>query len=340
MRIDKLFAVEALAKLCSLSSIANMQLRKLEGAVTCFLFHRVCADRHMGVTLPIFKSVIESIIRRFDVLSIDEACDYLAHGGRSKRYAVITFDDGYLDNYTLALPVLREYSVPATLFVCTGFIDSGYSNWDALDSALLARKDSVLDLRECGLGSHQFAQPEQRRAVLAHLHGALKNMAHEKMEMIVNRLTGGACPHLARTMMNWDELGEFSRTQRMTIGAHTITHPNLTSVAQDVMREEIRLSKILLEERLSMPVRHFAYPSGISSGAVADAVRAAGFTSASSVEEGVNFPGCDMFAIKRRSVMQEGCVGGRGGYSDAVFFFSASGSRPAVRKFFRKMGWV
>jgi len=54
-----------------------------------------------------------------------------------------TFDYGYLDNYTLALPVLQRHAIPATLFVCTNVIDSGCSNWDALDSVLFDRQEKT-----------------------------------------------------------------------------------------------------------------------------------------------------------------------------------------------------
>jgi len=265
-------------------------------------------------------------------VSLDEAVEYLTRGGPRQRYAVITFDDGYLDNYTLALPVLQRYAVPATLFVCTGFIETGYSNWDALDAALLSCQDKVLDLRAYGLGMYPFEGLDQRKEVLARLHGLLKMMPHEAMVKVVGNLGEGMPPGHPRTMMNWQELANFASAPGMTIGAHTLTHPNLTRLPQHVMRGEIQQSKEILSERLGTAVRHFAYPSGLSSELVEREAQGGGFVSACSVEDGFNVPGCNLFSLRRRCIIQDACEGNDGAYSDMMFSFFASGVRQRISK--------
>lgn len=342
MRFSKLAAVQSFALFCSVSGITDTYFCKQDDSVSVFLFHRICNDESMGVTLPVFEGVIKNILNIYNVISIDAACEYLLYEKSrdvKKRYAVITFDDGYLDNYTRALPVLKKYELPATLFACTGFIDSGYSNWELLDAALLRRKESVLDLSCFGLGLHSFLTDIERRATVAQVHKLLKVMPQKDMESLMARIVEDSPAGSARerSMMNWDELRDFAGTPGMTIGAHTVTHPNLVRISESALREELNLSKKVLEDRLAVPIRHFAYPSGIASASVERAVHEAGFVSASLVEDGINRKGCDLFKLLRRSVIQDCCIGSDGNYSDEVFSMFASGFRKVIGTMWRNV---
>jgi len=342
MQFNKLMAVQAFARLCGVCGITDTYFRKQDDSVSIFLFHRICDDESMGVTLPVFKGVMEYIRNSYTVIGIDEAYEYLIDKKlckNQKRYAIITFDDGYLDNYTQALPVLREYKLPATLFACTGFIDSGYSNWEQLDAALLRRKESILDLSCFCLGCHSFTTDVERRATVTQVHKLLKVMPQKDMDSLMARIIEDSPAGSARgrSMMNWDELRDFAGTPGMTIGAHTVTHPNLVRISESALREELNVSKKVLEDRLDVPIRHFAYPSGIASASVERAVREAGFVSASLVEDGINRKGCDLFKLLRRSVIQDCCIGSDGNYSDEVFSMFASGFRQVVGTMWRNL---
>jgi hypothetical protein len=107
--------------------------------------------------------------------------------------------------------------------------------------------------------------------------------------------------NLPTTMLAWDEIRQMSK-QGVCFGAHTVTHPVLATLPVERLREEILGSKTIVENRLQLPVRHFAYPFGKKTDFGSDAkqvVQAAGFETAVTTISGVNDPAQDRFELKR-----------------------------------------
>jgi peptidoglycan/xylan/chitin deacetylase (PgdA/CDA1 family) len=103
-------------------------------------------------------------------------------------------------------------------------------------------------------------------------------------------------------VLDWDVIGELDREGTLRFEAHSLTHPNLLALDEHVARHEIEGSKIALEARLERPVEAFAYPSGLFGGRERRLVREAGFRFAVSCEPGVNGPGTDRLALRRRQI--------------------------------------
>jgi peptidoglycan/xylan/chitin deacetylase (PgdA/CDA1 family) len=165
------------------------------------------------------------------------------NGKLPEKPVIITFDDGYMDNYENAFPVLKEYSFPAAIFMVSGLV--GRSN--------------------------------------------LWNVAEGYPE---------------RPLIGWREAEEMMKGG-VTIGSHTINHPWLTQLFSEEAKREIGESKKSLEDRLGMPINHFAYPYGDLNQPIVDIVKDAGYVTACSVRAGFNKKDTDPFILKRIGIYGE-----------------------------------
>lgn len=248
------------------------------GLATCLMYHRVCPDRSasgdtvrrfapnrdLSVTLSAFDQQMAFVARHFNCLSLPEAVEGLLTGKLPARSLIVTFDDGYLDNLTLALPILRRHAVPATIYIATGMIDRlGLPWWYELEE-LIAISEEV-SLRWQG----QDLQLSTRNAVskqqaFKRLNLLLKQMDPIEQASFMGLLREGSiqCRRLEAQLMSRDQVIELASDPLITIGAHTHNHLSLQSLTPERLRYEIVRSKSLLEAWLRQPIEHLAYPFG------------------------------------------------------------------------------
>jgi len=250
-----------------------------------------------------FRWQMELLARCFRVMPLSEALRAVAAGRVPERAVCITFDDGYRSVHELALPVLREFKLPATVFVTSGYIGQG-SMWnDRIIDAVQALPPGRLDLEDAGLGSYVLHGPGQRKEALELLIERCKYLPPAARDALVERLArmaGDALPH--DPMLTRDMILDLNRNG-VEIGAHTVSHPILTSLDDDSARREIVGGKQELEAILGKPVRLFAYPNG-KVGKDYDArhvamVREAGFDAAFTTAAGAVGRGQDLFQLPR-----------------------------------------
>jgi peptidoglycan/xylan/chitin deacetylase (PgdA/CDA1 family) len=228
---------------------------------------------------------------------MDEVHQRLIERKFSRRFACFTFDDGYRDNRDFALPVMREFDAPFTLYVASDFAEgSGRLWWIALEM-VIARASSI----EVKIGEVptrlDTGTPAAKQAAFDCLHDWLRSLPgdHE-----IQREIGALCARhgvdeaaICRGLcMSWDELSVFAADPLVTIGAHSITHSNLAKEREEIAGQEISLSRARIEDALQRPVLHFAYPYGdrIAAGAREFALaRAAGFKTAVATRPGMVF---------------------------------------------------
>jgi peptidoglycan/xylan/chitin deacetylase (PgdA/CDA1 family) len=182
----------------------------------------------------------------------------------------ITFDDGYLDNYNLAYPILKKYGAPATIYLTTGLIGTQERTWpDQIEYALLTTGRDRVDLPslEGGRTIPIRTSKEKERACLE-IGQALKVVPNDTRKQLLKDLfralnLNGRNPENSgeRVMLNWDEVREMAQNG-ITMGCHSHTHPILSSMPVQEAKEEIRISKKLVEENLGQEARHFAIPNG------------------------------------------------------------------------------
>lgn len=277
--------------------------------LSILIFHRVLSQAD-----PLFPGEQDS--RRFDevlswverwlqVLPLDRAVMQLRDGTLPARAAAITFDDGYADNATNALPILRAHGMAATFFVATSFLDGGRMWNDSVIEVVRGFRGKALDLSDAGLGFHSLDSHEQRRIAIESLLGRIKYLGMQERQQAIAQVidiagAGGTMPD--DLMMRSEQLLEL-RNAGMQIGAHTCSHPILEKIPDSQALSEITKSKSVLESLLGEPVTLFAYPNGkpdvdYSTRHVA-MVRQAGYVAAVSTAPGVAMQTSDIYQLPR-----------------------------------------
>ena len=257
-----------------------------------------------------FRLQMRFLRRAYRVVPLAELVAAIQRGGPLPPRAVaITFDDGYTDNFTLAGPVLRELSLPATVYVSTGTLDGGPPLWMSVcrTVALLATGDR---LAVPGMDSIALGARDQRGPAIRALTRAL--VALDPVDR-AERLAGAAASAgvdpsraLADVMLTWDQVRALSGTG-WTIGAHTVTHVNVALATPRIAEAEITASRDAVTHATGVRCEHFAYTNAggeaqYFSPAVADLLRRSGFQSAVTSAPGALHPGADPFLLPRIGV--------------------------------------
>ncbi len=242
-----------------------------------------------------FAEHLTHLGREYWPMSLREMRKRVRRGRMPHKTAVITFDDGYADNFVYARSLLEAADVPATLFVTSGMLDQEKEFWwDELERIVLrpARIPRTLTLRVSGL-EHRWSIEEEagRRACHDSLHRLLMPLGITERQRVIDELAAWAgadagCRADYRPL-NRLELKHLANSGLVEIGAHSVTHPLLPTLTPDAQWNEIALSRKHLEDVGGGPVTSFAYPFGGATSETRRLVREAGFTVACSTVEGV-----------------------------------------------------
>ena len=285
------------------------------GAWTIVMYHRVIENPAkdpfrlgMCVMRDRFERQIRYLRANFDIIGVGEAAQRLARGESLPARALsVTFDDGYLDNLTRALPVMQRYDVPFTVFVPTGDLDTGRMLWwDRVIAVLASTRRSEIDLLDLGLTNHSellslkgVSAAANAERVLDLLWSRDRPECERSIEYI-ERLLG---PCDTRQALHAQRLSPAQvqelRRQGVEIGAHSVSHPNLALADEDSVRSELLQSRLMLEELLQEPVTGFAYPGGRLQATAQRLSRELGFVYALSTIPGTNMPDYEMSRLRR-----------------------------------------
>ncbi len=216
----------------------------------------------------------------------------------------ITFDDGYRDNLTTAAPILEKYRLPATLFLATGYVERGETQWsDTLHWLFGCATRPVLSLRVLGPGRVNLAvRAEKARAHrLLHAH-LLESEHHYRVELlreVKRQLAPAGKP--PRLMLDWDEVRELHRRYPLIdIGGHTRDHIDLRAHRGQAACAQIEGCAADLRRELGPGERHFSYPYERWCAGTRQAVIDAGWASAVGAGAPLDIgPHSDRFAMPR-----------------------------------------
>lgn len=238
-----------------------------------------------------------------NVLPLGEACARLVRGTLPSCAACITFDDGYADNEQVALPILKRLGLAATFFVATGYCDGQIMFNDGVIETLRRAPAGTYDLSDLGLGFHTIDGIDSRRRAVNALVGALKYRHFDERSSLVERLAEAMHVALPRNlMMNSAQIRRLHDVG-MEIGAHTVSHPILSTLDRQRARVEIVEGKRRLEDITGRRIALFAYPNGKPGRDYGPEhvrlVREAGFDAAVSTTAGIAHSGSDIFQLPR-----------------------------------------
>jgi peptidoglycan/xylan/chitin deacetylase (PgdA/CDA1 family) len=176
---------------------------------------------------------------------------------------LITFDDGYIDNYTLAYPVLKELGIPAIYFISSNLINTRQLGWwDIIAYLIKNTKKPYLNYEE-----KQLSLKNGRLEAIRFFQHKMQLETHEKTKNLLTDLAKEcelSIPDVGKQdsqLMNWDQIEKVSKNN-ITIGSHTHTHRVLSTIDPISQKEEINLSKAILEEKTGVKIRSIAFPVG------------------------------------------------------------------------------
>ncbi len=243
-------------------------------ALTILNYHRVMdpeqvagLDSRMISASPSgFEWQMAYLQQHFDLLTPEEIALRLTHGhDLPSNAALVTFDDGYRDNFDVAYPILQHRGIPAIIFLISGLIGTkGRMWWDEVAALVSSTKSECLVLP--GVGELRFGNALERIQSRERLRHLLKSQPEDRrqetMEVLHQKLSGQEVTEPEeRLFLTWDEVREM-RWGGIVFGAHTHTHPILTHMSEDRAAWEVGVSRQIVERELGQQVPWFAYPNG------------------------------------------------------------------------------
>jgi peptidoglycan/xylan/chitin deacetylase (PgdA/CDA1 family) len=203
-------------------------------------------------------------LQNIEVISLDQLPARLA-SPRGPRFVCITFDDGYRDNFTEALPIFREFAAPFNVNITNGFISGTTSVWwYFLEQALTSANSLQFSWKGRVHAFSSTDRNEQNRA-LDEISGLIRGLGAERDELL--RTIGEAagvdpCGATRRLCLTWDELRAHVIDPLVTVGAHTQSHHSLNRLADSEIEAEVEQARAILAAEIGRPILHFAYPFG------------------------------------------------------------------------------
>ncbi|MBU1061872.1 MAG: polysaccharide deacetylase family protein [Candidatus Omnitrophica bacterium] len=270
-----------------------------------FTYHRVSGDsRNNGyLSIPdyLFEQHVRFIKHNFKVVSMLDGLETLQQGNSKDIYATINLDDGYMDNYLYAYPILKKYHVPATVFLATDFIGKRHIFWwDRVFRVVSSRRVNSIEFHMDSKKMRFSLDGMQKRFFVTNrINSFLKTKSEKEREIFIKDLEKSYPPvqdTVPAVMLGWDEIKKMMGGY-ISFGAHTKTHRDLRTLDDEEVLEELRGSKKEIEKRLGTEIAGFSYPFGVFDERVKALAEKAGFKYARTTVQGFNHSGTDRFLL-------------------------------------------
>lgn len=292
------------------------------------LYHSIAQAKSDPYSLQVspgcFVEQMEVLHTTAHVLSLLEFVKALREGRLPRRAVAVTFDDGYADNLYQAIPILRRFEIPATIFVAAGptqrVADIGHPAdsehlgelwWDELARLLAASERLPQSLPLTVGGQTHDLGGQDSATVRRFLYRWLRPLHPQDRETVLEQLraslpaettASGRHPGAIHRVLSPDEIAETAGERLIQIGAHTVHHPVLANLTLAEQRREIRENKTYLEEITGQQVQTFSYPYGLTYDYAQESValvRELGFACACGAFAGVASQRSDLYQLPR-----------------------------------------
>lgn len=278
-----------------------------EGVGVILTLHHVRPERdadfqpnHILEITPEFLEAMIGELRRndIDLISLDEMHQRMQKGNFRRRFACLTFDDGYRDNKTYAYPILRAHDVPFAIYVPTSFIArTGEPWWLALEAVIAGRDEVTVEIAG-ERKTYICRSTDEKNATFSAIYWSLRALpTDDDIRSVMRALSAqhgidmtSFCQALC---MTWSELAQIALDPLVTIGAHTVNHPMLAKTPLDTAREEMQTGRAAIAKHLGKLPAHFSFPFGDPTSAGQREFALAtelGFRTAVTTRPGVLFP--------------------------------------------------
>jgi peptidoglycan/xylan/chitin deacetylase (PgdA/CDA1 family) len=296
-------------------------INRLEGEkLTIFLFHGVIRHNPFKIRNYNRKHILDSefsellggLVEYGTPFSVDELVRGVPVPPRS---FIISFDDGFENNYSVAAPILDEFKIPAVFYITSNFVDKNMMSWiDRIDFALEETHQQTLNLSFFDKPI-SVATNEQKKDLLIKIRNLAKGNKEFfiKKEMHISEIFEAcgikevfSCDSSIDLKMTWKQVGELDSNSLFTIGGHTHTHPIMSYLKASELDYEITTCLEFLEVAGVKNLNHFSYPEGLGhcyNEDVIDILKQKNITCCPTAIDGVNSANTDLFHLKRVTVV-------------------------------------
>lgn len=253
------------------SSLPRLLARLRSRGAAILMYHSVMENPHsqdvflggISHSRDVFRRQMELLRRKYHPVSLDQVRRFVCgDGDLPERATVVTFDDGYADNYEIAAPILNDLGIPAIFYVTVECVEEGRLPWPALLRFTFRTTKQEKWIDSSGKRWPLSSETEREEALLVScdecgkLAGATQSTYILRLERELDKpvpVESGAL------MMNYDHIRALAQ-QGHLVGSHTMTHPNMAYIDFREAHYEMAQSKQRLEEQLNTTITHFSYP--------------------------------------------------------------------------------
>ena len=284
-----------------------------ENSLVILLYHRVSPDKGVNplgtvISTDLFEKQMKYLKEKYEIISLQKCYAEGINKSQNLRVA-ITFDDGYLDNFKYAYPILKKLDISATFFLATDYVDSGKPIWDQqLQMMLNECKDNlkIEDINNNFLLERRSVSQKDNTFLwesINYLRFIGPSRRNEILDPIFHSLDQEIDFSNVRCL-SWDEV-KTMRDGGMHFGSHGCSHSSLVKLSDIEIEKEILESKRILEEQLSEDCIFFALPFGSQldfNQRIIKKINEIGYLKCLLNIRGNNLIDSDQFALKRKSI--------------------------------------
>ncbi len=267
----KKYAAKALCTLWIDSIFRSLNKKKL----LVLTYHGVCLPERcppLFTQLPVhlFREQLSFIKRHYQVISVDDLVVSLREKKKlPERSVLLTFDDGFMNNYKVAFPLLKEFNLPAVIYLTTDYIGTDQHLWfDELFLSLKAALENHVDLESIEDLFSFSNLPNDLAELYPLLSNKLKRKTLKERLHLISKLKSKSSstedPMQENfNLLTWEQVKEMHASKLIHFGVHTATHRIISELDKEEWHEEIAAPKERLSEMLNCEVATFCYPNGI-----------------------------------------------------------------------------
>lgn len=270
-------------------------------------YHRFSAKpESRKISALAFAEHLSYLKKYYNIVPLERIAESVSTSARGSKLAAITIDDGYRDAYEIAYPILREYDLPATVFIVTDFLDG--KNWVWTDKIRYVTMNTVFDEMNLIINNRRIQlkldRAEARHEAATLLNSQLKKLPDDEKEKSIQKIALDLkveipkVPPAEYAPISWEQAREID-TNGISIGSHTVTHPILINVDSSRLNFELNASRLRIQEKLGRKEETFCYPDGAYNTKIKEAVARAGYRCAVITRHGFNDSYSDLFALRR-----------------------------------------
>lgn len=282
------------------------------------LFYHGVADilnpfvEKLHISPAAFRKQLVYLQKYYEIISMDEYYQRWRTGGFTGKEVTFTFDDGYRNNLRLLAPILKEYSLPFTVFISTRHIDSGKRFSTFVGRAIIFWHNlHHLKIEYLGIDS-PLTSYGQRKKTFKQINRQLKNKDIQTVNLITEQLIRNLTPeeyqalcdyYRADAPMTWEEVAELQNNYSCTIGSHCLDHFICDTFQEEAeIIRQITESKSVIEQKLNTSCHYLAYPNGNTCPVALEAARNAGYRMAFTTSNQRLSPKMDPMELPRYGV--------------------------------------